>query len=213
MFPKNVCRICKNHLDDINLFIENCKSSDAFLKKIYMQEETITDLYDSDNCSFVQHDHESLNKIPNEIAKKNNLVPESLKGESKTTPRLAKLNQRQCSTCGDRINQGGVKKHYRLNPNCRPKDCKCPICEKSFYPKNKLIIHLRSHQKNMPYKCPECSKKFTFAENLRRHALTHTGVKPFICEICEKGNFIMGKTNNLILGVSICRLFKEKITR
>lgn len=200
MFPKNVCRTCKNHLEDINLFIEKCKSSNALLKKIYMQEGTISALYDSDNCSFEQND-ESLNKIQNELEKKDKLVSKYLKNESKT-PKIAKSNRRKCSICGERINQGGVKKHYRLNPNCRPNNCKCPICEKSFYPRNKLIMHLRSHKKDTPYKCPECSKGFAFAENLRRHALTHTGVKPFICEICEKGDIIF-EMNSVILRFSI----------
>lgn len=188
MFPKNVCGICKNHLSSICLFIEKCKKNDMYLKKVYLKE--INDACDSDNCDFEQND-ESLIKTQSEVKEKNNLILKPLKSEIKL--KGTKSNERSCSNCGVHLNQGGIKKHYRLNPNCRPDDYKCPMCEKSFYPRNKLIIHLKSHKKNTPYKCPECLKKFVFAENLRRHALTHKGVKPFICEICEKGNSIHDK--------------------
>ncbi|KAJ8951469.1 hypothetical protein NQ318_000163, partial [Aromia moschata] len=169
--PENVCSLCLKQLEGVALFIDECKRNDL---KNNLNVMNFDNENDSDICE--HNDSTLLKSEPLEVSENGTL----------TNLLKSNVNKNKCSTCGEDLSQCGWKRHYRFNTKCRPKDCICPVCEKSFYPRYKLTTHLRSHKKNTPYECPECSKKFAFAENLRKHALTHKGVKPFICQVCEK---------------------------
>ncbi|KAJ8927824.1 hypothetical protein NQ314_019706 [Rhamnusium bicolor] len=170
IFPKNICNVCINRLEDISAFIDRCKDSDNLLKKIYQEykEKRIINVIDSDTDNDCDSDQIEGIFIKSQNKKNASFALESVKNEVKIE---------ECESLEPQKSQQTEML----------KDCRCPICKKTFYPKNKLTLHLRSHQKEMPYECPECSKKFSFAENLRRHALLHKGLKPFICDICKKG--------------------------
>ena len=45
----------------------------------------------------------------------------------------------------------------------------CKICDKGFFKKSDLNVHLVKHTGAKPYKCLSCSKSFTVKNNLRKH--------------------------------------------
>ncbi|KAJ8934402.1 hypothetical protein NQ314_013443 [Rhamnusium bicolor] len=61
-------------------------------------------------------------------------------------------------------------------------------CDKAFFTKFRLNLHMRSHTKETPFECKICLKKFGHSTNLKRHDdIVHKGLKPFKCEVCGKG--------------------------
>ncbi|KAJ8981611.1 hypothetical protein NQ317_011893 [Molorchus minor] len=203
-FPK-ICRICLrggdfqhnfvkekiNELEDVSSFIEKCKNSDTYLRQIYVLVEKRE--YDSDECGndsdsnkFGESQNETQTVKSNSDSENNGLSSESVKKHVTINKTLEskKCRSKTCQICRENIGIGGWKKNII---NIMPMDCRCPICDKPFYPRYRLTIHLKSHRRNTPYECPKCSKMFVFAEDLRKHVLTHKGVKPFVCSICKKG--------------------------
>ena len=61
----------------------------------------------------------------------------------------------------------------------------CCRCHKVMVSKSKLLIHHRSHTKELPYACKVCDRSFAEKSTLTKHAATH-GEKNFRCDVCEK---------------------------
>ncbi|KAJ8112170.1 hypothetical protein OPT61_g5408 [Boeremia exigua] len=66
--------------------------------------------------------------------------------------------------------------------------CNMPGCNKSFYQKTHLEIHVRAHTGAKPFVCkaPSCGQRFSQLGNLKTHERRHTGERPYSCEICGK---------------------------
>lgn len=62
----------------------------------------------------------------------------------------------------------------------------CGTCGKSFFHKNDLIRHEKSHNVVKPFPCTLCEKSFSRKDKLKDHQSVHTGEKPFSCNICNK---------------------------
>jgi uncharacterized Zn-finger protein len=67
-------------------------------------------------------------------------------------------------------------------------ECMMPECNKSFFQKTHLDIHVRAHTGLKPFVCKEqgCGQRFSQLGNLRTHERRHTGEKPYECEVCGK---------------------------
>ncbi|KAI9661628.1 MAG: hypothetical protein M1821_008866 [Bathelium mastoideum] len=66
--------------------------------------------------------------------------------------------------------------------------CTMPDCDKSFYQKTHLEIHIRAHTGVKPFLCkePSCGQRFSQLGNLKTHERRHTGERPYNCDICGK---------------------------
>eukprot|EP01083_Nonionella_stella_P130949 397560_1 len=56
----------------------------------------------------------------------------------------------------------------------------CDDCPEYFPVSSMLLLHKRSHKKNL---CKICGKYF---KRLTRHMVVHTDVRPFKCDVCDK---------------------------
>jgi len=63
-----------------------------------------------------------------------------------------------------------------------------PGCNKSFYQKTHLEIHVRAHTGAKPFICkaPSCGQRFSQLGNLKTHERRHTGERPYSCDVCGK---------------------------
>jgi KRAB domain-containing zinc finger protein len=61
----------------------------------------------------------------------------------------------------------------------------CCRCHKVMVSRSKLLIHQRSHTKELPYACGVCDRSFAEKSTLRKHAATH-GERNFRCDACDK---------------------------
>jgi uncharacterized Zn-finger protein len=74
------------------------------------------------------------------------------------------------------------------------KKFKCEKCDKTFYTKQHLNIHIKCHLKL--WTCDLCGKKEATKGYLKIHLMVHLNPKTFKCDICEK-----------------CFTFRENLTR
>ena len=80
-----------------------------------------------------------------------------------------------------------ISKHslaaHTLTHTRKPKERKCPHCEKEFRCSSSYNEHIRViHEKNATFKCDECPKSFGYLSKLNSHKqLVHQRVK---CEEC-----------------------------
>ncbi|XP_029159183.1 zinc finger protein 226-like [Nylanderia fulva] len=89
----------------------------------------------------------------------------------------------QCNSVFDRPSQ--LNYHYR-SKHLGEKSHVCQICEKGFFRKADLRMHLNIHLGTNFYICEVCGRKFNHISNLIRHCRIHTGSKPYVCPICDK---------------------------
>ncbi|XP_077570054.1 uncharacterized protein LOC144194704 [Stigmatopora nigra] len=60
---------------------------------------------------------------------------------------------------------------------------KCPQCDKRFFKKTSLKIHVSTHNGDKPFACSVCDKRFMEKSGLLSHTHTHTGEKPLACSV------------------------------
>ncbi|KAJ5021034.1 hypothetical protein J3E73DRAFT_435105 [Bipolaris maydis] len=82
-------------------------------------------------------------------------------------------------------------KEDATKPSQKPRkryQCTVPNCNKSFYQKTHLEIHIRAHTGAKPFNCkaPGCGQSFSQLGNLKTHERRHTGERPYSCDICGK---------------------------
>lgn len=83
------------------------------------------------------------------------------------------------------------KQDETTKPSQKPRkryQCTVPNCNKSFYQKTHLEIHIRAHTGAKPFNCkaPGCGQSFSQLGNLKTHERRHTGERPYSCDICGK---------------------------
>lgn len=106
--------------------------------------------------------------------------------------RIGKSNAVPCSICGQILaNESSLNSHM----NSRHKDAsqkqkfECPHCEKFFFKKTNLEIHIPTHlpESERPFKC-FCGRGFCSRDKLNRHKLEHTDPNKLlsVCNVCGK---------------------------
>ncbi len=67
------------------------------------------------------------------------------------------------------------------------KQYSCLICDKSFYPKNKLERHMSCHTKQKPFSCSQCNVQFYTQQSVNIHMqAVHQKLKPLSCTFCAQ---------------------------
>ncbi|KAH5617484.1 hypothetical protein HBI23_255840 [Parastagonospora nodorum] len=71
---------------------------------------------------------------------------------------------------------------------CKQHQCHMPDCNKSFFHKSHLEIHIRAHAGEKPFECKAtgCGQRFSQLGNMKNHHRRHTGERPYSCDICGK---------------------------
>ena len=88
----------------------------------------------------------------------------------------------------DPIPQASTASHSNLNIQLSGDNLYvCPVCQKPFKYKSRLLSHLRNHTGDKSHICDTCQKGFNSASHLRSHQRVHSDVKPFTCSMCDKG--------------------------
>ncbi|KAG4080033.1 hypothetical protein HA402_006345 [Bradysia odoriphaga] len=83
------------------------------------------------------------------------------------------------------LSRVSLQKHSKVHTN----DFRyvCDHCDRKFYAKSDLILHMYSHKTSpLPFQCDECDKSFSAKFKLNQHIMTHQGVKSHACQFCGK---------------------------
>ncbi|KAG5865211.1 hypothetical protein JTB14_020787 [Gonioctena quinquepunctata] len=192
--PKNICYQCIGKLEEVSTFIAVSKNNDFYLKEILRKSKdkllsVIEESYlecDTTNGSEQSDADESFRGVTAE--KSTEPKTGKIKVDTTIKSKKSRATPTTCSICGEQqSSKKQLLEHQKKNVDCRVRQFKCSECDKGFYTKFRLNLHMRSHTKETPYECKICLKKFRHAPNLRRHDdIIHKGLKPFKCEVCGK---------------------------
>ncbi|KAJ8719916.1 hypothetical protein PYW07_011959 [Mythimna separata] len=94
-----------------------------------------------------------------------------------------------CPSCDKRYkDRGTLTRHMNRNhvQQKRLRNFICENCGKSFFSKNDVKVHMRTHTGETPYSCSLCTLRFTQISALQRHQKRHTGEKEHLCTACPK---------------------------
>lgn len=76
------------------------------------------------------------------------------------------LCERECSSCGKKINRkDNYKRHIRT---CKD-STKCPHCEKHFKLSSQRRLHIQRDHKDKLFECENCGKEFLTLRNFHQH--------------------------------------------
>ncbi|KAJ8918981.1 hypothetical protein NQ315_016885 [Exocentrus adspersus] len=125
-------------------------------------------------------------RFPCELCKKNISDKASNEGACYVHHRLKhKGKQFVCEVCNKTYYTRAVLKvHMATHVNNRQH--LCSVCGKGFNYPNALEYHMRLHTGEKRYKCEYCGEQFRMPNSLKRHIRTHTGEKPYKCSFCQR---------------------------
>ena len=105
----------------------------------------------------------------------------------KHTAKIHKVKY-DCNVCNFKMTNKEILDKHNAKFHNGGKGHKCPVCEKSFSFKNKLVDHVKVLHKGVlnPYKCTYCPKSFGSIFHFQRHVgSVHEGKNPYACRLCR----------------------------
>ncbi|XP_055373035.1 zinc finger protein 723-like [Condylostylus longicornis] len=100
----------------------------------------------------------------------------------------AKIFKCRESSCNKKFfNKEQCDLHYKKK-HIKEKSLKCQYCNKSFFMKCHLLVHVKKHTNEKNFKCEYCGRGFIQKIHLKTHLAKHTGLREFICtqQNCNK---------------------------
>jgi len=100
--------------------------------------------------------------------------------------RMHKEKKFTCQSCEKSyFNLHQLREHIQKGL-CKDENRKCFICNKFFFDKHILDIHMKIHNNIREFKCEHCGKTFTQKRTLKEHYLTHNSTRNYQCNVCQK---------------------------
>ncbi|KAJ8918946.1 hypothetical protein NQ315_016848 [Exocentrus adspersus] len=168
-------RHLQSHNDDQTIKRPTCKYNEALLQTVSTNE----------SVHFIIEP-----KMEVTVEEENVQLSESIKQDDNVQELPSNVKFTQCLRCGEFMRHGSAHNHYRLNPECKPDESKCPMCDEPFSEKQELLLHLKTHRKSGFNKCSVCFEQFVSAKHLSDHIRNaHTRDKKrnvYTCPECSQ---------------------------
>ncbi|XP_069066872.1 zinc finger protein 721-like [Pleurodeles waltl] len=91
-----------------------------------------------------------------------------------------------CMECGKAFKTSNVFENHKKRMHSREKTYQCDQCDKRFFWRSALLIHLKIHAAGEVLKCSKPESTISIKSDLAPHEVLHTGEKPFLCVECGK---------------------------
>ena len=186
--PSNVCNICG----------KDCK----FASKLAIHEKTCQkklNLTSNEELAYIK-DNKEIDPLRQDITESVKMDHiKSINGKISTSKDSNEVNISDFIKV--EVSDGGaemktISSQYDLKPIIEENpdqsnhniQNKCLTCDKVFYNKHSLKLHIEAiHEGKKSHKCEICGKLFALKGNLRKHKkIVHEGIKEFKCDQCEK---------------------------
>ncbi|XP_053676901.1 zinc finger and SCAN domain-containing protein 12-like [Anopheles nili] len=96
------------------------------------------------------------------------------------------IRPHKCTVCSKDFTSKYVLTVHMKTHKERTRTFTCNECGSSFYNRNNLVQHERTHKGVRDYECSDCGKTFLSQHNLNVHKIIHTDLRPFVCRTCGK---------------------------
>lgn len=133
------------------------------------------------------------------------------------------LSRITCEICSRSFAVSHIKKHLKLH-EMKEKDpeFKCPECNKCYFTKGHLYIHLKTHKKM--FECDLCTALYGAKATLSFHVLKHVSAEEFeriqseffTCDICQKkciNNHSLKQHKQVHKGKIQCAICNQSLTQ
>lgn len=92
----------------------------------------------------------------------------------------------KCPYCEEYLTSAALLGKHLEKEHSHFKEFSCDICEKKFFKRHNLNLHMLIHTGIKKHTCEVCGLSFTLHGNLVSHQRLHTGEKPYSCNHCGK---------------------------
>lgn len=96
-----------------------------------------------------------------------------------------KTDNYDCEVCNKKFyTKSNLEMHMRVHTN--GKKFTCSYCKKGFLTYESLSEHVKGQCQKRKYECQYCGRRFSRPHEKVKHERIHTGEKPHVCGICGK---------------------------
>jgi len=221
----NKCPVCTKELTGLSSFRKHVKAhvteahnkvTSCKITKCGEEHETVSEYFDH----LKKHQQEYKNRKTSIMVVceycKNEIKSKSLYDHQKSCKRKHSNNYLQCDQCDfQTIHADSLNCHIAAKHNSEMRSFKCNTCNKSFFKKYRLDLHVKTHSSErsevcnecgaaflniqklgdhkrsvhklkFKFECTDCSQKSKFMHDIIRHVLGHTDVTAYECTSCHE---------------------------